>query len=148
MDRLLSPSSPLHANLKPFTLLPSTTRLFNPFSSTRFSFTSISCTHETPPPFSSSSVPKTLTPLSSSQLIPSYTLVPKSQPLNKITTENNFLKPKVRALCSDNCLDLVCVSCNFEVSDVLYRKMYLLEYPPRDFIQKHLALSLVHRESV
>ncbi|XP_020214034.1 uncharacterized protein LOC109798243 [Cajanus cajan] len=97
MDRLLS-SSPLHSNLKPFTRFHSPS--FNLFPLTRSSFTSISSKHENPPPLSSSlsfsassTPPKTLPSLSSPQLIHSNTSIPKSQPLNQITSEN-LQKPK------------------------------------------------------
>ncbi|TKY67648.1 Urease accessory protein UreH [Spatholobus suberectus] len=99
MDRLLSSSSSssLHTNLKPFTLLPPTTRFdsarFNLFRRTRCSFPLISCDHENPPPLSSSSVPKTLPSLSSSQLIHSHTSIPQCKPLNQITS-GNFQNPK------------------------------------------------------
>ncbi|BAT91031.1 hypothetical protein VIGAN_06233300 [Vigna angularis var. angularis] len=91
MDRLLS-SSPLHANLKPFTRFHSPS--FNLFSSPPTSFTSISCHHENPSSPLSVSVPKTLPPLISSQLIRPQTSTPQFQPLNQITTGNNFQKPK------------------------------------------------------
>lgn len=100
MDRLLS-SSPLHTNLKPFTRFHSPS--FNLFSSPPSSFTSISCHHENPSVSLSSSVPKTLPPLISSQLIRPQTSTPQSQPLNQITTGNNFQKPKVRAFCCYAC---------------------------------------------
>ncbi|KAK7312263.1 hypothetical protein VNO77_36013 [Canavalia gladiata] len=106
MDRLLSSSS-LNTNLKPFTLLPPTTRFdsgrFNLFSSTRCSFrwvTSISRKHENRSPlsssapfFGSSTPPNNLPPLSSSQLIYSDTSIPESQPLNQITIVDSK-KPK------------------------------------------------------
>ncbi|ESW03715.1 hypothetical protein PHAVU_011G036200 [Phaseolus vulgaris] len=90
MDRLLS-SSPLHTNLKPFTRF---SPRFNLFSSKPSSFTSISCYHENASSPLSSSVPKTLLPIITSQPIRAQTSTPQSQPLNQITTGNNFQKPK------------------------------------------------------
>lgn len=108
MDRLLS-SSPLHTNLKPFTRF---SPRFNLFSSKPSSFTSISCYHENASSPLSSSVPKTLLPIITSQPIRAQTSTPQSQPLNQITTGNNFQKPKVGAFCCyDFCLDLGCISC-------------------------------------
>ncbi|CAJ1933701.1 unnamed protein product [Sphenostylis stenocarpa] len=92
MDRLLS-SSPLHTNLKPFTRFHSPR--FNLFSPTSSSFiTSISCNNKNPSSPLSSPAPKTLSPLITSQLVRSETSTPQSQPLNQITTGNNFQKPK------------------------------------------------------